>query len=136
MGAKYLVDTNVGIDFLDGKLPVDSAAWLEQLLNAQELALSVVVRVELLSWPGPPAAMQILQDFITANQELPLDEPVIQQTIRLRQQHRVKLPDAIIAATALVHGLPLLTRDTTDFSSLPGLTVLNPHDPAQLPGLP
>jgi predicted nucleic acid-binding protein len=63
---------------------------------------------------------------------LPLDEPVIQQTIRLRQQHRVKLPDAIIAATALVHGLPLLTRNTADFSALPGLTLLNPHDPAQL----
>jgi len=48
----------------------------------------------------------------------------------------VKLPDAIIAATALVHGLPLLTRNTTDFSALPGLTLLNPHDPAQLLAAP
>ena len=77
--------------------------------------------------------MTTLIEFIAAHTELPLDEPVIQQTILLRQQHRIKLPDAIIAATALAHNLPLLTRNTSDFSAVPGLYVLNPHDAAQLP---
>ena len=57
----------------------------------------------------------------------------MQQTILLRQQRRVKLPDAIIAATALVHGLPLLTRNTADFQNIVGLAVLNLHDSMQLP---
>ncbi|SHJ30498.1 hypothetical protein SAMN02745146_2830 [Hymenobacter daecheongensis DSM 21074] len=132
MGARYAVDTNVGIDFLAGALPADSTGWLESQLNANRLVLSVVVRMELLSWRGTPAAMQLLEDFIAANEQLPIDEPAIQQTILLRQQHRIKLPDAIIAATALAHGLPLLTRNTSDFSAVPGLQVLNPYDAGQL----
>ena len=132
MGAKFLIDTNAGIDFLNGKLPSASIAWLEQLLDAQQLAMSVIVRIELLSWQGAPAEMQALEDFVAATEVLPLDEPVTQQTIRLRQQHRVKLPDAIIAATALAHGLTLITRNTRDFQNITGIAVRNPHDVAQL----
>ena len=95
--------------------------------------MSAIVRIELLSWQGPPAEMQALEDFIAATEVLPLDELVTQQTIRLRQQHRVKLPDAIIAATALAYVLPLLTRNVGDFQALTGLTVLNPHEPLPLP---
>ena len=95
--------------------------------------MSVVVRIELLSWQGAPAEMQALEDFIAATEVLPLDEPVTQQTIRLRQQHRVKLPDAIIAATALAHGIPLLTRNVSDFQALTGLAVFNLHEAAPLP---
>lgn len=133
MGADFLADTNLVIDFLNKKLPPASIAWLEQLVANQQLALSVVVRIELLSWNGPPAEMQLLKSFIAANEVLPLDEPVIRQTILLRQQHRVKLPDAIIAATALAHGLPLLTRNATDFRRVADLVIIDPHDPAQLP---
>ena len=62
-----------------------------------------------------------------------LDELIIQQTMRLRQQHRLKLPDAVIAATALVRGLTLITRNVSDFKAIPGLAVLNPHEADQLP---
>jgi len=50
----------------------------------------------------------------------------------LRQQHRIKLPDAIIAATALAYNLPLITRNTANFQAVSGLLVINPHDAAQL----
>ena len=133
MGAGYLADTNSVIDFLSKKLPLASIDWIEQLVVNQQLALSVVVRIELLSWNGPPTEMQLLKSFIAATEVLPLDEPVIQQTIALRQQHRVKLPDAIIAATALAHGRPLLTRNVADFRRVGGLVITDPHDAAQLP---
>lgn len=45
----------------------------------------------------------------------------------------MKLPDAVIAATAPAQGLVLLTRNVSDFASIPGLAVLNPHDTDQLP---
>ena len=95
--------------------------------------MSVVVQIELLSWQGPPAEMQALADFIAATEVLPLDEPVTQQTIRLRQQYRVKLPDAIIAATALIHGLILVTRNTRDFKNVVGIGTIDPHNVSQLP---
>ncbi|MBC7448068.1 MAG: hypothetical protein H7330_08420 [Hymenobacteraceae bacterium] len=65
-----------------------------------------------------------------------MDELVVQETIRLRRLHRRKRPDAIIiAATALVHRLTLITRNVADFRAIAGLTVLDPHDAASLPTL-
>jgi predicted nucleic acid-binding protein len=58
--------------------------------------------------------------------EMPLSEAIVQRTITLRQQHRIRLPDALIAATALALGEPLVTRNTQDFQAIAGLVRLNP----------
>ena len=133
MGARYLADTNTIIDLVVGRLPVASSSWLEQQLEQQAVAISVITRIELLTKTEPAAEYATMQTFVQSVAVLPLDEPVTQQTIRLRQQHRVKLPDAIIAATALAHGIPLLTRNGRDFQTLAGLVVLNLHEAAPLP---
>ncbi|AMJ66531.1 type II toxin-antitoxin system VapC family toxin [Hymenobacter sp. PAMC 26628] len=133
MGAEYLADTNAVIDLVLGRLPLVSAEWLDQRLDQQLVALSVITRIELLTKIEPATEYAFMQSFVQSVEVFPLDEPVVQQTIRLRQQHRIKLPDAIIAATALVHGLPLLTRNAADFQKITGLVVVDPHDPAQLP---
>lgn len=133
MGAEYLADSNAVIDLVLGRLPAASADWLDQQLRQNTVAVSVVARIELLTKTVPAAEYALMQAFVRSVEVLPLDEPVTRQTIQLRQQHRIKLPDAIIAATALVHALPLLTRNTADFQKVAGLMVLDPHDPAQLP---
>jgi predicted nucleic acid-binding protein len=53
---------------------------------------------------------------------------VIVKAVELRQQKRMGLADAIIAATALVHALPLVTRNTMDFQNIEGLRLINPVD--------
>ena len=128
MGARYLADTNTIIDLVVGRLPTASIFWLEQQLAQQTVAISVITRIELLTKIEPASEYAIMQAFVQSVAELPLDEPVIQQTIRLRQQHRVKLPDAIIAATALVRGLTLLTRNISDFRAITDLAVASPHE--------
>lgn len=60
--------------------------------------------------------------------EIPLHEPIVQRTITLRQQSRIRLPDALIAATALHLGFPLITRNTRDFRAIKELIILNPFD--------
>jgi predicted nucleic acid-binding protein len=52
---------------------------------------------------------------------LPIDELVIEKTISVRQNKKIALGDAIIAATALVHDLVLISRNTSDFINIPGL---------------
>jgi predicted nucleic acid-binding protein len=58
---------------------------------------------------------------------LPISEAVIQQTIAIRQQKKIKLGDAIIAATALVYNYKIVTRNVSDFNGISGLVVIDPH---------
>lgn len=53
---------------------------------------------------------------------------MIERAIRLRQQKKMKLGDAIIAATALEFGLPLVTRNVDDFKHVAGLEIINPFE--------
>ena len=133
MGARYLADTNTIIDLVVGRLPAASSSWLEQQLEQQAVAISVITRIELLTKTEPASEYATMQAFVQSVVVLSLDEPVTEHTIRLRQQHRVKLPDAIIAATALAHNLPLLTRNVSDFQTLAGITVFNLHEAAPIP---
>ena len=133
MGAQYLADTITIIDLVVGRLPAASSSWLEQQLEQQAVAISVITRIELLTKTEPASEYATMQAFVQSVVVLSLDEPVTEHTIRLRQQHRVKLPDAIIAATALAHNLPLLTRNVSDFQTLAGITVFNLHEAAPIP---
>jgi predicted nucleic acid-binding protein len=57
-----------------------------------------------------------------------IDNKIIDKTISIRKQHKIKLPDAIIAATCLVNGLDVLTHNTKDFENIVGLKVYQPDN--------
>ena len=124
MGKGFLIDTNVVIDFVAGRLPVGGNALMVQQLKSGH-HLSVINRMELLGFQDVPAT---IQEFADTARIYPLDEEVEAKTIALRKQYRLKLPDAIIAATAMIHDLKLLTRNTKDFDGIKGLQVVNPHN--------
>jgi len=123
MGKKFLMDTNAVIGYLGNKLPEKGATFLDSL----PACISVITRIELLGWHNAPKKeLDLLTTFIEDANVFSLDEPIIAETIRLRQLHKIKTPDAIIAATALVYNFTLLTRNTNDFKNIANIKLVNP----------
>jgi predicted nucleic acid-binding protein len=125
MGQGFLIDTNVVIYALENKIPPKGAAFLAKLPPL----ISDVTRIELLGWPKATAEqLAPVKTFTAKARLLPIDEPVVLKTIALKQANKVKLGDAIIAATAIVHGLVLITRNTGDFQGMAGLELMDPFE--------
>ncbi len=124
MGKSYLIDTNSVIDFPDNRLP-DKA---NELLDTVVSGISVITRIELLSWPGAESKQTlILEQFINTSEVFAMEELIILKAIDIRKSYKTKLPDAIIAATAIVHELDIITLNTKDFDKIKGLVVINPY---------
>ena len=69
--------------------------------------------------------------FFQVARVLSISEAILDQAVALRQQRKMTLGDAIIAATALVHGLTLVTRNIKDFQWISNLALLNPLEEDQ-----
>ena len=68
-----------------------------------------------------------MKNFIALADVIEINKAIIDQTIFLRQVYRIKLPDAIIAATAIAHNFVLISRNKKDFENIKGLELLNPY---------
>ncbi|MBW4484647.1 MAG: type II toxin-antitoxin system VapC family toxin [Tildeniella torsiva UHER 1998/13D] len=112
-----LFDTNIFIYHLNNQLPPSGKTILKLGLAGQG-AYSVISKIELLGFQQSQAADRQAQQILSRLAELPLTADVAERTIHLRKQLRIKVPDAIIAATALEYSLQFVTRNTTDFAKL------------------
>ena len=92
--------------------------------------IASVTRVEVLGFPRfgtlSDEQQSRLRTLVASTVELSLDDEVILRAITLRQEKKMSLADAIIAATALEYDVPLVTRNTDDFKHIDGLDVRNP----------
>lgn len=110
--ADILVDTDIFVDHLRG------AAELKP--RGHRLHYSVITRAELFA--GNTAAdlsAQLLAPF----RELPVNRAVAERAGRLRREAGIPMPDALIAATALEHGLGVATRNDTHFRAVRGVRI-------------
>lgn len=123
-GRKLLLDSNIVIYLAKKQL------LPEAFLRADDvLFISDITFMETLGYAFADATeMQETQNLVSILIRTPIGEAIVQKVIVLRQNQRIKLPDAIIAATALVNDCILVTRNISDFSGLPGLGVLNPFE--------
>jgi predicted nucleic acid-binding protein len=125
MEQRYLIDTNVIIDNFGNKLPDQAKAFLSDI----DITISAVTKIEVLGWKdATKSQLKPLYGFMELATILPISEDVIEKTINIRQTKKITLGDAIIAATALVYNLGLITRNTTDFKNIDGLNVLDAHN--------
>ena len=120
-----LLDTNILIYHLKAVLPPELKASLALAVSSQRVHVSVITRMEMLAWrEHSELSLNQTYGLLQLMQELPLNEPVVQEAIRLRKQFGLKLPDAVIAATAVVHLCTLVSGNGADFERVSGLNLL------------
>ncbi|WP_333497129.1 type II toxin-antitoxin system VapC family toxin [Kluyvera sp. CHPC 1.251] len=117
MNRPVLFDTNILIDLFSGRMEAKRAmdsyppqhaisliTWMEVMIGAKRFHQEQRTRIAL-------SAFEIIG----------VTEEIAEQSVNLRQEYGMKLPDAIILATAHVHRRELVTRNTKDFAGLPGV---------------
>lgn len=124
--ARWLLDSNAVMGCLNRDPATGFAAKIESCF-AEGAAISVITLIEVLGWRGHSAQSrtdaQRLLDGLTL---IGLTQSVVERTIVLRSRLSIALPDAVIAASALVEGLCLVTRNVQDFDRVDGLVLENP----------
>lgn len=86
--------------------------------------MSVINKIELLGFANTEP---FLSDFVSYANIYHLTDDVIDKTIELRKKHKIKLPDAIIAATAICNNLTIITHNIKDFSIIKNIKAVNPY---------
>ena len=128
MGKKYLIDTCAAIKYLNATLPYSSLVFMDNIVD-KECNLSFITKMELLAKKKiEPEDVEVIQKFLQNSTITYIDDVIIDQAIVIRRSTKVKLPDAIIAATAMVKNLILVSDNDKDFYKvIPlGLDYFNP----------
>ncbi len=124
----YVLDTNVVINFLDASLPKPSMKFLSGIVDNNP-CISVITKIEALGFNFRSSNEQnTMVAFISGSTVLDIDNDIVNKTIEIRKSIKIALPDAIIAATALVYDFTLLSRNAKDFNNIPELKLQNPWE--------
>ena len=123
----YLLDSNVIIGYLAGKIPSSGMEVVSEIV-AKRPNISVISQIEVLRFNDTSENEAILEEFINMSKIYPLSNNIVERTIKLCKQINLKLPDAIIAATAIIENYTLVTRNIDDFKKAPDLVLLNPWE--------
>jgi predicted nucleic acid-binding protein len=122
-----LLDSNILIYGAKGAVPA-----LDAILDRADLAAASITRIETLGYHRLSSLERLwLETAFERMNILLLDELVAARAIALRQERKMALADAIIAATALVHEMPLVTRNIADFKHVARLKLIDPFAPQE-----
>lgn len=109
---------------MGGRLPVAGLQFMDTIVNDAPI-ISIINRIELLGHNR--TEIEKFKILVAACIVVELTESVILKTIAIRKSRRIKIPDAIIAATALVYDLTLITHNLSDFEGISGLKIMDAH---------
>jgi predicted nucleic acid-binding protein len=108
--ADVLVDTDIFVDHLRGAV--------ELRTKSHRIHYSVITRAELFAGSS---ATDVVSNLLAPFREVPVRRAIAERAGRIRRESGVRLPDALIAATALEEGLSVATRNRADFARVRGL---------------
>lgn len=115
---KALFDTNVLIDYLHGIEAAD-----QELSRYAGKAISIITWMEVMAGAAPDEEAAV-RAWLLSFEVLALNEAIAERAVAIRKARRIRLPDAVIWATAQAHGLLLVSRNTKDFPETePGVRV-------------
>ncbi|MBE9225006.1 type II toxin-antitoxin system VapC family toxin [Phormidium sp. LEGE 05292] len=130
MSQRILIDTDVLIDVSRGI--EGTIALLDNTAAIASLAVSVITQMELMVGCRNKSEQQILERFLRRFEVIHINESISTQAVKLLLQYRLShgllIPDALIAATALVTGYPLLSKNQSDYRFIQDINLL-PFNP-------
>lgn len=128
MAVTYLMDSNVLIDYTSRTFSISTEKILDLIFDTG-FNFSIISKIEVLGFNTSKETLSKLEEFLSLGVEHPLSKEIADACILMRRKNpKVKVPDAIIAATAIVHGHTLLTSNLSDFKSIEGLSIQDPKD--------
>ena len=125
MGRKILIDTNIAIGYVGNRLDLHLLNKRDKIFDGK-YHLSVINKIEILGYPNLSLEEEQIFNLLINNAILhPIDNTIIKKTIEIKKNYRIKLPDALIAATCLVYQLEILTLNLNDFKNIKDLSLFN-----------
>lgn len=122
---EYLIDTNILIYHTKGS--PHTTDFISNLISQRSFSISILTKIEFLGWDKhTPEGFQKCKKLLELASVHFVDHAIAEKAIELKRMKKIKLADAIIAATALFHHLTLVTRNMEDFKIIAELEVLNP----------
>ena len=126
MEQAFLIDTNIIIYFFKDELPDEKTEWITDVFRTS-FNVSVIAKIEFLGWSGfTPLQYKQASQFLDNANIISMDDEIAGNAIQLMRKQRIKLPDAVIAATSIINNFTLVTRNIKDFIDIEGLDVYNP----------
>jgi predicted nucleic acid-binding protein len=123
---EYLLDTNILIYHFADTIPKKEVNNIEEIFRTS-FNISILTKIEFLGWEKhTEEGFEKAREFISFANVFSLTDEIVDLTIDIRRQSKMKLPDAVIAATALNNNLILVTRNDNDFKDINGLEIYNP----------
>jgi len=123
----YLIDTNILIYHFNNSIPGKSKEKLRQIFR-NYFNISIITKMEFPGFKGhSEETFKNAGLFLLYAQIIGLDNEIVDLVIELKRNKRIKLPDAIIAATSIKNNLILITRNIGDFKDI-NVKIYNPFD--------
>ena len=128
---RAVIDTNILIGWYKAGIVSDGG----NLANTVPV-FSIITKIEALGFRGiSKDEIRAITKMLDVGELVYVNHKIAYHTIDLRQKHKIKTPDAIIAATALASNSELWTANTSDFSKIEGLKLHNPLEPDKVSSL-
>lgn len=128
MAERYLIDTSAVIKYLNQTFTAGAISFMDKILD-EECNISFISEIELQVWkPVKTNDIVIYQQFVRSSNILGLNKNIIEKTIEIKRDYKLKIADALIAATAAADGFTLIADNDKDFLKVLNLKYVNPRN--------